>query len=94
MATPRELEEKFWKSLRADMTLMLGLSGVDGSHARPMTAQLEEEDRGPIWFFTAKDTGIVQALGQRQRAFAAYSSKTDWVSGGSGGAGSPPRKSV
>jgi len=75
MATPAELEEKFWKNLRSDMTLMLGLSGVDGSHARPMTAQLEEEDRGPIWFFTAKDTGIVKALGQGQRAFAAYSAK-------------------
>jgi general stress protein 26 len=28
------------------------LDGVEDGHARPMTAQLEHENRGPIWFFT------------------------------------------
>ncbi len=55
MPTPQELEQKFWKALKSDMTLMLGLDGVEDGHARPMTAQLEHENRGPIWFFTAKD---------------------------------------
>ena len=50
---PAELEEKFWKSLKSDMTMMLGLQGVDDGHTRPMTAQLDEEAAGPIWFFTA-----------------------------------------
>jgi general stress protein 26 len=74
MPTPQELEEKFWKSLKSDMTMMLGLSGVDESHARPMTAQVDGE-RGPIWFFTAKNTGIVEALGEGSRAFATYAAK-------------------
>ena len=39
MPTPQELEAKFWKALKSDMTLMLGLDGVDDGHARPMTAQ-------------------------------------------------------
>ena len=54
MPTPQELEEKFWKALKSDMTMMLGLDGVEDGHTRPMTAQLDG-DRGPIWFFTAKD---------------------------------------
>lgn len=77
MPTPQELEKEFWKSLKSDMTIMLGLVGVDESHARPMTAQLDgEKDRGPIWFFTAKDTALVEALGATpRRAFATYAAK-------------------
>ncbi len=26
MLTPRELEQKFWKSLKSDMTMMIGVS--------------------------------------------------------------------
>jgi general stress protein 26 len=54
-ADPQELERKFWKALKSDMTVMLGLDGVEDGHARPMTAQLEHDDRGPIWFFTANE---------------------------------------
>ncbi|MES0090054.1 pyridoxamine 5'-phosphate oxidase family protein [Mesorhizobium sp. M0030] len=59
MPTPAELEAKFWKSLKSDMTMMIGL---DGSKAipRPMTAQIEDQN-GPIWFFTATDTELVEA---------------------------------
>jgi hypothetical protein len=53
MPTPQEIEIKFWKALKSDMTMMIGLDGVEDGHARPMTAQLDGE-RGPIWFFTAK----------------------------------------
>ena len=74
MPTPQELEAKFWKSLKSDRTMMLGLDGVEDGHARPMTAQFEN-DRSPIWFFTAKDTAIVQALGQGRRAIATFASK-------------------
>lgn len=77
MPTPQELEAKFWKALQSDMTMMLGLDGVEDGHARPMTGQFED-DRSPIWFFTAKDNGIVRALGTGAgagRAIATFTSK-------------------
>jgi general stress protein 26 len=75
MPTPQELEPQFWKALRSDQTLMLGLDGVEDGHARPMTAQLEDDARGPIWFFTVKDNAIVQQLAKGDRAIATFSSK-------------------
>lgn len=74
MPTPQELEAKFWKALKSDMTMMIGLDGVEDGHARPMTAQVEGE-RGPIWFFTSKDTAIAQHLGRGARAIATFASK-------------------
>lgn len=74
MPTPAELEAKFWKALKSDMTMMLGLAGVEDGHARPMTAQVEGE-RGPIWFFTAKDTAIVESLRPGSRVVATFASK-------------------
>jgi general stress protein 26 len=74
MPTPQELEAKFWKALKSDMTVMLGLDGVEDGHARPMTAQIDGA-RSPIWFFTAKDNAIVQNLGQGNRAIATFASK-------------------
>ena len=74
MPTPQELEAKFWNALKSDMTMMLGLDGVEDGHARPMTAQLDG-DHGPIWFFTSKENTIVQKLGQGNRAIATFTSK-------------------
>ena len=74
MATPEELKAKFWKALKSDMTMMLGLDGVEDGHARPMTAQILEDGR-PIWFFTSRDNGIVQRLGEGDRAIATFTSK-------------------
>ncbi len=74
MATPRELEEKFWKALKSDRTLMLGLDGVEDGHSRPMTAQVEGE-ASPIWFFTTRDNAIVEQLDEGHRAIAAFASK-------------------
>ena len=74
MPTPQELEQKLWKALKSDRTLMLGLDGVEDGHSRPMTAQAEN-DRSPIWFFTSKENALVQHLGQGHRAIAAFSSK-------------------
>jgi hypothetical protein len=48
MTSSAELESKFWKALRSDMTVMLGLNGVDDGHARPMTAQMDSDEGGPI----------------------------------------------
>ena len=74
MPTPQELEARFWKALASDMTMMLGLDGVEDGHARPMTAQLKGE-KGPIWFFTSKDTAIARNLGTGCRAIATFTSK-------------------
>ena len=74
MPTPHELEAKFWKALKSDMTMMLGLDGVEDGHARPMTAQVEA-DRGPIWFFTVRDNALVQNLANGDRAIATFTSK-------------------
>lgn len=74
MPTPEELEGRFWKALKSDMTVMLGLVGVDDGHARPMTAQLDG-DAGPIWFFTARDTVIAGHLAAPQRAVCTFASK-------------------
>ncbi len=74
MPTPQELERQFWKTLKSDMTLMLGLVDAEESHTRPMTAMVEDDD-GPIWFFTARDTSIVDALAEGGRAIATFASK-------------------
>jgi len=74
MPNAQEIEAKFWKALKSDMTMMLGLDGVEDGHARPMTGQLDGE-RSPIWFFTSKDNAIVQNLGNGNRAIATFASK-------------------
>jgi general stress protein 26 len=75
MKNPAELESKFWKALKSDMTMMLGIAGVEEGHTRPMTAQLERDEGGPIWFFTAKDNDLVQRLRGGDRAVATFASK-------------------
>lgn len=63
MSNEAEMEEKFWDAIKSDRTVMLGLSGVEEGHSQPMTAQVEDDrPRGPIWFFTAKDTDLVRAM--------------------------------
>jgi len=37
-SSPQELQAKFWKALRSDMTMIFGLNGIEDGHARPMTA--------------------------------------------------------
>ena len=73
MTTPAEIEAKFWKAIKFDRTLMLGLSGVDEGLGQPMTAQLDEDaERGPIYIFTAKDTDLVRSMGERHLATANF----------------------
>jgi general stress protein 26 len=74
MSKPEELEAKFWKALKSDMTVMLGLAGVEDGHTRPMTAQVEDE-RSPIWFFSSTDSSLVRALGRADRAICTFASK-------------------
>lgn len=72
MPTPAELETKFWTSLKSDMTMMLGLDDVV---PRPMTAQIETDGSGPVWFFTAKETELVKGLTDGSKATATFTSK-------------------
>ena len=48
---------------------------MEDGHARPMTALVEGDDKGPIWFFTAKDNALVQHLARGKRAIATFSSQ-------------------
>jgi len=71
-----ELQEKFWKSLKFDMTVMLGLASVDEGHTRPMTAQLDgQSGGGPIWFFTSTESELVKQVTATHRAVATFASK-------------------
>lgn len=73
--TPHDFEERLWKALRSDRTVMLGINGVNESHTRPMTA-LFEQQHGPIWFFTSTENAMVQALGPEEaRAVATFAAK-------------------
>jgi len=72
-----DIEARFWKELRSAPFLMLGLVDARDGHTQPMTAQLDgEADKGPIYFFTTRDNGLVEALsGSSQRAIATYTAK-------------------
>ena len=74
MPDTQDMTAKFWKALQSDMTMMLGLSGVDDGHTRPMTAQVEGA-HGPIWFFTSTESGLVTKPASRNRAIATFTSK-------------------
>lgn len=76
MATDAEIEAKFWSALKASPFIMLGLAGARDGHTQPMTAITEGDgESGPLWFFTNKDNGLIEALGQSHRAIATYVAK-------------------
>lgn len=75
MTTEADIREKFWKALKSDRTLMLGVAG-SREHAQPMTALIDEENpSSPLWIFSSKDTHLVQAIGDGQRGMAQFVSK-------------------
>jgi len=74
MATEAEITAKFWKALKSDMTVMLGVQGVEHDKTQPMTAQMLE-DSNYIWFFTTKDNGLVENMRQNDRAIMTFASK-------------------
>ena len=76
MPDQADIEAKFWKALKSDMTMMLGLTGADEGYGQPMTAQLDgDKDAGPIWFFTSKETELFKALGASHKAVGQFVSK-------------------
>jgi general stress protein 26 len=73
MHTQQEIEGKFWKALKTERTVMLGLDSEAG-HTRPMTAYTEG-GREPIWFFASRDGELVRQLGKAARASIAFSAR-------------------
>ena len=76
MAAEHEIAQRFWKALRSDRIVMLGLPGVEGGHSHPMTA-LVGTDSGPglVWFFSSRDTDFVRQLGSGGHAVAHFAAK-------------------
>ncbi len=75
MASEAEIKAKFWKALKSDRTMFLGMAEGEDGHARPMTAQTEDDKGGPIWFFTSIDNNLVERIGTGARAMAHFVSK-------------------
>jgi len=76
MTSQADIEIKFWKALRSDKTLMLGLADTEASLAQPMTAQFDSEDStGPIWFFAAKSADLVRSINGAHHAVAHFTAK-------------------
>jgi general stress protein 26 len=76
MTDTSEIEQKFWKALRSDRTLMIGLRGLQSGHAQPMTVLFEDDQsQGPLYIFTANDTDLARALGDGAGVIANFSSK-------------------
>lgn len=74
------LRKKFWEELDDSPFLMLGLEGVEDSRTRPMTANVDRQDRskdegGPIYFFASRSEGLAQGLKQETRAVATFAAK-------------------
>ncbi len=74
MSNEQSFRDDFFRALKSDRTVMLGLDGVDAGHTRPMTAQFESES-GPLWFFSSRDNRLVQQLQTPRTAIAAFASK-------------------
>ena len=74
MPDDKQIEARFWKALRSDPIMMLGVDGVEDGFARPMAAVLDE-DRSPIWFFVSTDNAIVEAIREGRRAIATVAIK-------------------
>jgi general stress protein 26 len=75
MADDAQIEARFWKELRASPFVMLGLDGARDGHTQPMTAQIDGDDSGPIYFFTTNDNSLVAALGTSHRAIVTFTGK-------------------
>lgn len=70
-----DLTRAFWKALKTDRTVMLGLATERGVHPRPMTALIEGDAGGPVWFFTAVDTDLAEAIRAPRQAMLTLASK-------------------
>ncbi|MBP1474533.1 pyridoxamine 5'-phosphate oxidase family protein [Frateuria sp. MAH-13] len=74
MADASELKQKFWDAVKDDRTVMLGLADAN-SHPRPMTAMIEGDEGGPVWFFTGTSTELGAGVSAPAPALLTLSSK-------------------
>ena len=76
MTTDAEITADFWKHLRSDRVVLLGLEDSAPTALRPMNALLDgDDDRGLIGFFSPTDSAQVKGLGAQDLALFAFSSK-------------------
>lgn len=75
MSKATDLKAKFWKAIKSDMTVMIGIDGAKDASPRPMTAQIENETKGPMWFFTSTDSELAANVGKGKAATATFASK-------------------
>jgi len=66
---PQQPKDKFWKAMANSPYVMLQLD-ADPDSAAPMTAQIDKDAQGVIWFFTSPDNRFA-ALGRATATFAA-----------------------
>lgn len=71
----KDIAGKFWKALKSDRTIMLGLGKEPQIHPRPLTALIEGDEGGPIWIFTSRKTELVKALPMPTEVIATFASK-------------------
>jgi general stress protein 26 len=71
MTTETELRDRFWKELKSERTIMLGLD----SHMQPMTALIEGDEGGPLWIFTSKETELASTVGAGSAAHVTFTGK-------------------
>ena len=75
MPDQADIEAKFWKALKSERTLMLGLVGGDEGHSQPMTAQIEGDGPGPLWIFTSNESDLVRDMGGSHAAAVQFVAK-------------------
>jgi general stress protein 26 len=75
MSNETEIRDRFWKELKGERTIMLGIDGVPGGGMQPMTALVEEDDGGPLWVFTSSETELARAVGDGKPAYATFTGK-------------------
>lgn len=75
MLDETEIRDRFWKELRSQRTIMLGIDGEPGGGMQPMTALVEEDDGGPLWIFTSKESDLVGAIGGGRQGHATFTGK-------------------
>ncbi len=74
MTDQAKIEKDFWDALESDRSVMLARAGVETAAPRPMTAIVEEKP-GPVWFFTARDTELMEGLAPGAGAMFTFSDK-------------------
>jgi general stress protein 26 len=75
MSNETGIRDRFWKELKSERTIMLGLDGEPGGGMQPMTALVEDEDGGPLWIFTSKESDLARAIGSGKAAHATFTGR-------------------